>query len=364
MTKAEAIKHFDPNGVGAKGALFGLPFSPENAELVIIPVPWEVTVSYTAGTAKGPVAILKASSQVDLFQKDIPNAWKYGIAMLPIPDHIEAQSTELRELSASYIRDLESGKITEDAPEALEIIEQIDAGCAQMVSWVKETAASWRQKGKNVALVGGDHSTPLGLIQDLASQHPKFGILQLDAHADLRVAFEGFEYSHASITYNALKLPQISKVVQAGIRDFCEDEAVMAAGSNGRIQTFYYQDLAARRFNGETWNKTCQDIIDACPQKVYISFDIDALDPKLCPNTGTPVPGGFEFEEVNHLLTALAASGKEIIGFDINEVSPGPEPDDVDHNDWDGNVGARLLYRLCNLMAVSQGKLRLDTRTS
>ncbi len=357
MTKEESIIQFDPNGVGASGSLFGLPFTPENAELVLIPVPWEVTVSYTAGCARGPEAILKASAQVDLYQKDIPDAWKYGIAMLELPRSIRKLSEALREVAGVYIEELENGTMEETDPEARAILDQVDAGCTEMVKWVQHTAAALRAGGKHVALVGGDHSTPLGLIRDLADTEAAFGILQIDAHADLREAFEGFEYSHASIMYNALKLPQVNKLVQVGIRDFCESEAQLIRDSGGRIETYFYIDLAGRRFNGESWHQTCAAIIASLPQKVYVSFDIDGLDPKLCPNTGTPVPGGFEFEEVNYLLTMLARSGKEIIGFDLNEVSPGAAPDALDTNDWDGNVGARMLYRMCNLMGVSKGRL-------
>jgi agmatinase len=359
MTKEEAISNFDPNSVGASGSLFGLPFTPENAALVLIPVPWEVTVSYTAGCAKGPETILKASAQVDLYQKDIPDAWKYGIAMLELPRSIRKLSESLRELAAGYIAELGEGSISEDDTEARAIINEVDEGCAEMVRWVENTAAVLRAQGKQVALVGGDHSTPLGLLRNLAAAEASFGILQIDAHADLREAFEGFEYSHASIMYNALKLPQVSKLVQVGIRDFCESEAEMIRDSQGRIETYFYTDIAERRYKGESWRSTCAAIIASLPQKVYISFDIDGLDPKLCPNTGTPVPGGFEYEEVNYLLTMLASSGKEIIGFDLNEVSPGNTPDAMDTNDWDGNVGARLLYRMCNLMGVSTGRLEI-----
>ncbi len=350
-----AIENFDPNGVGAAGSLYGLPFTPETASLVLIPVPWEVTVSYAAGTALGPEAILRASAQVDLFQKDIPDAWRVGLAMLPIPQEIAEKGGHLRTIAEAYIRALEAGTLSEDSPEARKTLDVVDKGCREMVDWVYNTAAHWRSKGKHIALVGGDHSTPLGLIQEIASHTDDFGVLHVDAHADLRVAYEGFEYSHASIMYNVLKLKQVSKMIQVGIRDFCESEFIMAKESNDRIETYYYQDISERRYNGEKWNDLCREIVEKCPPKVYVSVDIDGLDPKLCPNTGTPVPGGFEFEEVNHLLTVLAKSGREIIGFDLNEVSPGSEPDAIDTNDWDGNVGARMLYRMCNLMAVSQG---------
>ncbi|MDX5346515.1 MAG: arginase family protein, partial [Hymenobacteraceae bacterium] len=171
-----------------------------------------------------------------------------------------------------------------------------------------------------------------------------------DAHADLRDAYEGFEFSHASIMFNALKVPQVKKLVQVGIRDICQAEAELVEQSNGRIITFYDQTLKENMYEGDSWKKQCKKIIAQLPQKVYISFDIDGLDPKLCPATGTPVPGGLEFHEAVFLVKQLVKSGREIIGFDLCEVAPGD-------SEWNGNVGARLLFKLCNWMAASQGKL-------
>ena len=212
-----------------------------------------------------------------------------------------------------------------------------------MVQWVQHTAAALRAKGKKVALVGGDHSTPLGLIHDLAATEASFGILQIDAHADLREAFEGFQYSHASIMTNALKVGQVKKLVQVGIRDYCKEEADAISGSKGRIQTYFDRQLKSRQFQGETWAALVEEMVAALPKKVYVSFDIDGLDPKLCPNTGTPVAGGFETEQVLYLLEQVVASGRTIIGLDLNEVAPGDD-------EWDANVAARLLYRMALLM--------------
>jgi agmatinase len=205
-------------------------------------------------------------------------------------------------------------------------------------------------KGKLVALLGGDHSTPFGMLQALAEKYPAFAILQIDAHADLRPAFEGFTYSHASIMYNALTIPQVSKIVQVGIRDFCQQEAELIQNSNGRIKTFFDRDLKQARYSGKNWAQQVQEIIAELPNEIYISFDIDGLDPKLCPNTGTPVAGGFEFEEITYLIQEISKSGKKIIAVDLNEVSPGV------NDEWDANVGARMLYRICNLMALSNGQ--------
>ncbi|WP_255742361.1 agmatinase family protein [Belliella calami] len=351
--KHQIIDNFDPNGVSTHNSLFGLPFDENTAEMIIIPVPWEVTVSYSSGTADGPEAVLNASLQVDLFEDDIKDAWKMGIYMLPIPQDMVNTSSNYRILAKNYIDWLERGSPEEDLERFAAVPDLINKACAEMNDWVHEQAKKYRALGKMVALLGGDHSTPLGLIKAIANDHDNFGILQIDAHADLRVAYENFEYSHASIAYNALKLPQISKLVQVGIRDYCEAEYIMAK-ENNRITTFYDKVLKKESYEGKAWKIISDEIVDQLPEEVYITIDIDGLDPKLCPHTGTPVAGGFELEQVMYLMKELVKSGKKIIGFDLVEVAPGPEGDE-----WDGNVGARILYRMANLYGASQGRLSL-----
>ncbi|MEX2591168.1 MAG: agmatinase family protein [Anditalea sp.] len=352
MTKQEIINDFDPNGVGIMDSLFGLPFDENTAELIIIPVPWEVTVSYSNGTGEGPEAILKASTQVDLYQEDIRGAWKLGIYLLPVPEEIKGISIKYRAIASEYIQWLESG-----SPEAQEedfklLPDKVDQACQKMNDWVYAQAKHYREKGKLVALLGGDHSTPLGLIKAVAEDHANFGVLQIDAHADLRVAYENFTYSHASISYNFIELPQISKLVQVGIRDICEAEMEMA-DQHPNITLFHDSTIKAAQYEGKTWKSICEEIIRQLPDEVYITFDIDGLDPKLCPHTGTPVAGGFELEQILYLIKQLVKTGKKIIGFDLVEVAPGEE------DEWDGNVAARLLYRMSNLYGASQGKLEL-----
>ena len=351
--KHQIIEQFDPNGVGASEGIFGLPFDEDTADLIIIPVPWEVTVSYAPGTAEGPEAIYQASFQVDLYQDDIHDAWKMGIYMLPIPIEIANQSANYRLLASNYIEWLSLGSPEEDEERFAAVPEIINKACAEMNEWVYQQAKKYREKGKLVALVGGDHSTPLGLLKALTEEYNSFGVLQIDAHADLRKAYENFEYSHASICYNALKFPQISKLVQVGIRDYCQAEAVMAR-ENNRIYTFYDKNIKAEMYEGKAWKVICDDIVDQLPSDVYVTIDIDGFDPKLCPHTGTPVAGGFEMEQIMYLMKQIVKSGRKIIGFDLVEVAPGPNGDE-----WDGNVGARVLYRMANLYGVAQGKLNL-----
>lgn len=347
ITKAEIIQSFDPNAPGTSGNLFGLPFNVEQAELVIIPVPWEVTVSYQTGTAQGPQAVLDASAQVDLFVKDIPDAWKLGVAMQEVPKNLLEESNKLRELSAKYIESLESG-----APQSSEnpVLVKINEASENLNIYVKSVTQKHLRDGKLVGLLGGDHSTPLGFIRALSERYDRFGILQIDAHADLRKAYEGFTYSHASIMYNALKIPAVNRLVQVGIRDYCEEEVQVINRSMGRVVTFFDEDIKAEQYNGKSWDAICDQIIQQLPDLVYISFDIDGLDPKLCPNTGTPVAGGFEFHQIAYLIKKVVKANKKIIGFDLNEVAP-------DESEWDANVGARMLYHLCNWTAVSNKKL-------
>jgi len=351
MSKAEKIKNFDPNDLGDRNNnIYGLPFTTEEAEVVILPVPWEVTVSYSAGTAKGPQAIYDASFQVDLYDPYIKDAWKMGLAMEPVSKVIRKQSDALRKMAEKYISLLEEGQSPLKNKEMQRIQKLINAECKTLNSWVKAKALEYMNKKKVVALIGGDHSTPLGLVQALAVKNDSFAILQIDAHADLRDAYEGFEFSHASIMFNALKIPQVKKLVQVGIRDYCEAEANIVKNSEGRVHSFYDRDIKQRQYNGETWKDICKDIIAKLPEKVYLSFDIDGLDPKLCPNTGTPVAGGFETEHILYLIQLLVEAKKKIIAFDINEVTPGKD-------EWDANVGARLLYRIAALAARSNGKV-------
>lgn len=337
MTIAGSLENFDPNQASVPGTLWGLPFDVESAQLVILPVPWDVTVSYGAGAAKAPRAILRASAQVDLYDPMRPEAWKKGIAMAPVPGEIETLGTSLRPLAAEVIESLSGNRAVDEA-----FVRRVNAGSETMVAWVKGEADTLLDAGKLVAVLGGDHSVPLGLMRALAGRHRDYGILHIDAHSDLRKAYEGFVHSHASIMQNALELDSVTRLVQVGVRDTCEEEMDAVAASGGRVRLFDYRMLSRRRFSGESWSSIVDEILAELPQEVYVSFDVDGLDPSLCPGTGTPVPGGLEFEEALFLVDRAVESGRDIIGFDLCEVSPGTSPEE----EWNANVGSRLLYRL------------------
>jgi agmatinase len=329
------MAHFDPNAAAADGSgVYGLPHSPDEAKVVLIPVPFEATTSYGGGTVDGPRAILEASKQVDLYDRETGRPYEAGIAMLEEPSVLRALNEKARALAQPII-DAGGGD-----PEGT--LAEVNRLCEEMNRWVESQTRDWLGKGKRVGVVGGDHSTPFGAIAAHAERYPGMGVLHLDAHADLRRAYEGFTWSHASIMFNvAERLPNVGRLVQVGIRDFCEEEQEVIDGSGGRIVTHYDADLAARRFEGEPWARQVERIVSALPKQVYLSFDIDGLDPTLCPHTGTPVPGGLSFQEACALIAGVVRSGREIVGFDLNEVAPSP-----DGGEWDGNVGARLLYKM------------------
>jgi agmatinase len=342
--REDIIRTFDPSGVGLENGNFcGLPFDFDTAGIILLGVPWEVTVSYHAGTAQGPTAVLQASPQLDLYDLDNPEGWQQGIFMPPLPAWMLQRNEALRPIAAQIITATEQGvPIAADADLAAALA-TVNEACQAMNQWVYMEARRAIAAGKRIGTLGGDHSTPLGLLQALAEQHPDFGILHIDAHADLRDAYQGFQYSHASIMTNVMALPQVSRLVQVGIRDVSHGEVAKIGRSHGRIITHYDSVLKQKRYSGIPWLELCRQIIEPLPQRVYISFDVDGLDPKLCPHTGTPVPGGLELEETFCLLRELVASGREMVGFDVSEVGNG---------EWDGNVGARIVYKLCNLMGL------------
>lgn len=345
-SKAAKIKAFNPNNPGNMDAgIYGLPFTAEESDIILVPVPWEVTTSYGGGTARGPAAILEASFQVDLFHPEFADLWKRGICMDEIPAVLLQQSDALKKEAARVIDVLVNGGTKAKKDRAAKALKLINEESAVMEQWVEQRTGHWIDQGKQVGLVGGDHSTPIGLYRALAARYGSFGILHLDAHLDLRNAYEGFTGSHASIMFNALKIDEVEKIVSVGTRDFCEEEARVFAKEELRVRIHRSAALRAGQFEGTNWSKQCDTIISQLPDRVHISFDIDALDPSLCPNTGTPVPGGLAFEEATYLLSRLAASGRTIIGFDLVEVTPGPQ------GDWDANVGARMLWHLCGVLA-------------
>ena len=332
----EKISKFNPNENGLRDhGIFGLPFSEAESKIVLVPVPWEATVSYRSGTSLGPKAIWEASQQIDLYNEISSDFWKKGIAMLENSMDIFSKSKKVSKKTKKYLAKYADGTIDQ------KLQDKINTECEVLNKYIEEKTTDLLNKNKFVGLVGGEHGVILGYLKALAKKHEAFGILQIDAHTDLRNAYEGLKYSHASIFRNALEIQNVKKLVQIGIRDLCEEENIFIKKEN-RIKIFSDAEIKKEIFTGSNWASQCEKIIAELPEKVYVSFDIDGFDPSLCLNTGTPVPGGFSFNEMTFLFKKIIESGKEVIGFDLCEVAPGKD-------DWDANVGARILYELCLL---------------
>ena len=337
-------KHFDPDGAAPAGAgIYGLPCTADEARVVVVPVPYEATTSYGGGTSNGPKAVFEASKQVDLFDRDTGRPYEAGIAMRDIPKKIERWNRKAKGIAAAVIE--KGGPVDRATREAAA---QVNAISEAVNEWVYEQTRGLLADGKMAVILGGDHSVPFGAMQAYAESYPGLGILHLDAHADLRDSYEGFVWSHASIFHNVVtKLDRVAKLVQVGVRDLSNAESGMIENSAGRIVTFFDTDLAARKEEGAAWAEIADEIVAALPTDVYLSWDIDGLDPTLCPSTGTPVPGGLSWNEAIGLLRAIRRSGKRIVGLDLCEVSPGP-------TEWDANVGARLLYKMIGFALLTQ----------
>jgi agmatinase len=345
-----AMLEFDPNAPADEdGGIFGLPHQEKDAALVLLPVPWEATTSYGGGTSKGPAAILAASGQIDLFDGAVHKPYEPGIFMRPESKEVRAWNKTAKAAAQKVIK--AGGRVdgNKGLQNALKTANELSV---KLNGWVKAETLALMKAGKIVGVVGGDHSVPLGAFSAAADVHGAFGLLHFDAHSDTRDAYEGFTHSHASIMRNALdSTPLITRLVQVGIRDFCEEEQSYMDAQGRRARLFTDRWMNEGLYAGKTYDSLCAEIVAELPEKVWVTFDIDGLDPKLCPGTGTPVPGGLELAQAEHLIAAVAKSGRSIIGFDLVEVSPAPGGKD----EWDANVGMRLLYKLAAWTFVSRG---------
>lgn len=326
--------------------LFGFEFCETESEIVIIGVPWEATVSYRRGTSRAPALVIPASHQLDLFDSAVGGSFGDCVGMLPLnADWVGMNEACIAKADPIIAAGgLVDGALKRDLEYVNQCSEQINRELCLLAGRLLDA-------GKVVGIMGGDHSSPYGSILAHFDRYPRMGILHIDAHADLRVAYEGFLYSHASVMYNLIhEIPELNALVSVGVRDYSEDE-VRIAQSHPSIRMFYDRDLKRQIFGGRTWGEICREVIDQLPSMVYVSFDIDGLDQRFCPNTGTPVPGGLDFAQVIYLLEQVVESGRRIVGFDLVEVAPNPnDPRD----DWDLNVGARILHKLSALACVSK----------
>lgn len=339
------MNRFDPDAAARPDSgIFGLPHDAAEARVLLLPVPYDATVSYRAGAAAAPAAILAASRQVELFDRQTGHPYRSGIHMRSADPMIAETSHRARRLALPIIAKGGAGKGDEEA------VAEVEQAGEAVREHVFAAVSEIFDMGKIPGVVGGDHSVAFGAIEAAAARHEGIGLLQIDAHADLRPDFEGFRWSHACVMHKVMaELSGVERLAQVGVRDMglVEQEAIEA--SAGRIVCNHDLDMQRRLAAGESFLSLCAEIIEPLPSNVWITFDIDGLDPTLCPHTGTPVPGGLSFSQACLLIEALADSGRRILGFDLCEVVPGPGDEDLD-----AIVAARVLYKLCGFALKTQ----------
>lgn len=261
---------------------FGLPeeFSnKDNSKVVIVPVPYEATVSYGKGTSKGPAAVLEASQQVELFDDEL---W------------IEPHKIGIHTHEAVNMEPV----VGEETPTAFQPL--FDA-----ISPIIEAS-------KFPISIGGEHSLSLGAIKACAKRYPDLSILQIDAHGDLRKSYDGNPYSHASVAYHVYKaLPQ-PLITQVGIRNISQEEVNWLEEDKPNINIFWAR-------HQDRWN--FHEIIHTLSDNVYLTIDVDGLDSSVMPSTGTPEPGGMSWYHLIELIKVLCIR-KNVVGADIVELAP------------------------------------------
>ncbi len=281
------------------------------ADLYLLGVGWEGGISFRSGTAKAPRLIQAVSTQIDYYNPDCEALEKARIYFEHLPLSAELDTPDR---DGAYERQV----------------------LHPLMDWVQQVLHT----GKPFGIIGGDHSVPIGVHRILSEERPGYALLHLDAHADLRPSYQTLRYSHATVLYHASRQPGIARLIAVGVRDWDKSEVDYARHSYPRLQVYEMRRLARMTYQGRPWSEICSEIVSLLPEKVYLSLDVDVLEVGYVPNTGTPVPGGFSYEQLAFLLDSIVRSGRSIIGFDLCETGG---------NEFDAIVSAHLLYRLCGL---------------
>ena len=260
----------------------GLPDEASNfevAKVLVLPIPFEATVSYGHGTKKGPQAIISASQQVELYDREYDRevALEYGVHTLPAP------------------------KLSKQPVKAVE-----------QIARAAEAAA---QSGKLVVGLGGEHTISVGFGRGiLRALEGPITMVQLDAHSDLRDEYEGSPYSHACIARRLLEEEKIEQLLQLGIRSVCPEEVAVARANPERVRVWYSEAV-----HDNNWQAEFIQRIQG--KRVYLTIDVDGMDPSIVAATGTPEPDGLSWRETMEILRLLATHAS-IVAIDCVELAP------------------------------------------
>ena len=270
------------------------------SKITVIPVPYDLTTTYISGARKGPHAIIKASTHMELYDEELG-----------------------KEIYRVGIHTREPLAVTNESAE-------------DMVRMVSEAVSIEVESQKFQVMIGGEHSISLGMVKELIKEHPQLSVLQLDAHADLRDYYHGTPYNHACV---GRRMSELCPLVQVGVRSVSREEMDFQKSSNVVTISDYEIKGNERWFN---------NVLTHLTDDVYLTLDLDVLDPAIMPAVGTPEPGGLNWYETIRFLRLLSRS-KRIVAFDVVELSPQP-----------GNVApdflaAKLIYRIMGYVSESRG---------
>ena len=268
----------------------------DRAGVLILPVPLEVTVSWGRGTAAGPRAIIAASRQVELYDRehDAECALGYGVHTLA----------------------------------AVELAPDPASAVAQIAAAVCDAAAT----GKLVVALGGEHTISAGVNHGLLDAlDTTLTVVQIDAHCDLRDEYEGSGFSHACVARRMLEDPRVEQVLQLGVRSVDAEEVAFARANERRVRVWYAEDV-----HGGGWREELTERVRG--RRVHLTIDVDGLDPSIVPATGTPEPDGLTWQEALEIIRTTASAGS-IAGIDCVELAPRPG---LHHADF---AVAKLLYK-------------------
>ena len=344
-TMNKSNTEFDPNiATPDNGNYFGMPVEADDAALVLISAPWDATGAQRDGSSYAPDAIIEASRHIDFYDPSAPDSWRKGIATLAIDYSIQDLSHRLRTDAKRVIKAYEEfGTEAFDNIIYARRLRRVNEASAVVNNNIYNQAKEWLAKDKIVGLVGGDQSSAYGIVRAMAEKHNNIGILHIDSQCDLKPDYQGFEHSHASVMHNILRdIEGVGRVVAVGVREFSPAEWHRAQ-SDERITLFTGQQIWTSHFEGINWSTICSDIVEALPEKVYVSLDIDGLTIDCSPHNSTLIPGGLRFPEVVYLLGRIVDSGRTIVGFDLTEVVPSLE------DKTDAEIAARMLFKLCGM---------------
>ncbi|MGI6320827.1 MAG: agmatinase [Bacteroidales bacterium] len=263
----------------------------ENAQIVILPVPYDGTSTFVKGADKGPQAIIDASDSIEMWD-------------------IETQTEVYKKGINTATAVLEN-----ESPE-------------MMVEAVYNRVLAFLQDGKFVVTIGGEHSVSCGSIKAYSEKYSNFSVLQIDAHADLREEYMGSKFNHACVMKRA---KDWAKIIQVGIRSVSADEKDFIE----KERMFYAHEILQN-------NKWINKAIGELTENVYLTIDLDGFDPSFLPSTGTPEPGGMNWWQVIELIENLVRK-RNLVGFDIVELCPNPNEKSSDV------TAAKLLYRILSM---------------